>query len=268
MFDNRQSISAKRVLLKKYRKKSNASISKVKKIYENNLEFFRSSVVSIQNKAKIISDKNIDDEIYEKYKVLLRKTDETEIIYKLRLEELFKCIQHNLLDTINKRESYVCDVNKFYSFIEDISKKINEDGIDLNFCVFKNGVNLNLKDVESKREYKQLIACSSKTDFIRRHIIYEMYYNSYRILSLDQGKDFLIGSLEDQVYERFQDVVENLIAIDNDLPINRLNECKNQRNDFAGVTETKYGALIFMTRDSENMKQISWKDEDGIIENE
>lgn len=247
----------------KSNKKSTANISKVKQLYKDDFALFEKKYNSIITKMKIFDSFNVDDKIYEEYKTILRRTKPTEEIYKSRIEELLKTIQFNLLNNINRRKVYICSYEEFLNYVEEVCKNINEDEFEPNYYVFKETNTLDMDQIRPTREYKQLKHCSENEKFISRHIMYGLYYEDFRNTSLERNKTMKINSIENRAFDSYQDVVEKLKIDGKDEPRNRLDGCKKENNSYVKTEETKYGSLIFMTREAEVENQLSWKEDEA-----
>ncbi|WP_167810791.1 hypothetical protein, partial [Listeria monocytogenes] len=113
----------------------------------------------------------VEDKINEKYGQLLFQTKNNPQLYELRLEELFKYIQFDLLDVIGQRKPYLCGLNRFHTYLENVIQRININDVELNYAIFKKDTPLFLEEIKNKREYKQLAFCKDDEKFISKHIM-------------------------------------------------------------------------------------------------
>ncbi|WP_167811210.1 hypothetical protein, partial [Listeria monocytogenes] len=105
--------------------KSTALISKVKEIYKDDFEKFEKDCMYIQENFVKLDKFAVEDKINEKYGQLLFQTKNNPQLYELRLEELFKYIQFDLLDVIGQRKPYLCGLNRFHTYLENVIQRIN-----------------------------------------------------------------------------------------------------------------------------------------------
>lgn len=243
--------------------KATALVSKVKEIYKDDYERFERDCMYIQRNFEKLDGFTVDDEINAKYGRLLLLTKDNTKVYQHRLEELFRCIQFDLLNAIGNRKPYFCDLDKFRTYIEDVIHRINIEDVELNYSVFKANTPFLLEEVRSKREYKQLAFCKDTEKFILKHIMYGLYYQKYRNLSLEANKAPRIENIENRTFESFEDVVDILKEEGRDRPLFRLDKCKNSPNNYLRNDEAKIGALIYMTREEADERQLSWKEEEN-----
>ncbi|EAD3612004.1 hypothetical protein EHJ42_14470, partial [Listeria monocytogenes] len=244
--------------------KSTALISKVKEIYKDDFEKFEKDCMYIQENFVKLDKFAVEDKINEKYGQLLFQTKNNPQLYELRLEELFKYIQFDLLDVIGQRKPYLCGLNRFHTYLENVIQRININDVELNYAIFKKDTPLFLEEIKNKREYKQLAFCKDDEKFISKHIMYGLYYQKYRILSLEADRSQRIVSIENRTFESFEDAVDILKEEGKDKPFFRLDKCKNSSNCYLNNDEAKFGVLIYMTREEEAERQLSWKE----VENE
>lgn len=72
-------------------------------------------------------------------------------------------------------------------------------------------------------------------------------------------KDY--DNLLETTYENYGETVSELKMLKSDFPINRLIEINKKSNSYATNEQIKFGSSIYLTRDAEVDRLISWKDE-------
>nr|WP_296084689.1 hypothetical protein [uncultured Blautia sp.] len=68
-----------------------------------------------------------------------------------------------------------------------------------------------------------------------------------------------IQEIEETTYENFEDAKYKLQISGMDTPMNRLEETKQRSNSYAESEQIRYGAGIYLTREDEIERQISWE---------
>lgn len=243
-------------------KKKTSLMAKLKVIY-NDEDFFKKAYNYILNNYKIIFIDNIDDEIYSVYKKILHWTSSENIVYKLRIKELCKIIQDNVLSSVTNKRPYVCNFEEFNSIINDIIQRITANEYRPNFSLFKRDISIDLqsKNVIDTREYQQLSLCGISQESIKNYLIHQMYYEDYSLKTMSMLKSDKIENIENTAHENFLEVKDDLILNNNDKPERRLYETTKKSNTYAVDDQIRKGVCIHLTgEDIDDEHKISWSD--------
>lgn len=249
--------------------KVDLNISKKGSIY-NTIKDMRLSQDEFINKLElilgciqIINEDDINYQIETLCAVHFRKGAVTDITYSTRIKNLIMEIRNLILDSVSKGSFYELTFKDLMGIIEYITKNCTDEYIEISYHDFCKNCNKNLNDYADLREYKQLVACNNKEDFIHRHLQQSFYYGEYLRQSLEHSNSTVkrIHNLEIRAFEIFQDVREWLQISNDDNPMKRLFNCKKETNSYAINDHIKNGVLIYLTRFEEKNHQISWKDE-------
>ncbi len=247
----------------KSRKKSNALVSRVKKLYSNNFEEFKNDYEKIINKFDFISEKDINEKIFSGFSIHFRKGAVSEIIYILRIKALIKEIMGDILLCIDQGQPFICLYTDMMKKIESITLDISDERYEPDFNTFKKyrRINLNESKIMSSREFLQLKKCNLAERRIEEHLIYQQYYEDIRDRYLLDSRLNTVENIESISYENFCCVKEELQE-EIDTPLKRLNRTKAMSNSYAINDHTKFGSCIYLTKeDIEDLKKISWEDE-------
>lgn len=239
---------------------------KVKKLIGMDYENFVRVYNEIKNKYEFKTLNNIDDTLEQVYGKIFHKPRIYTNTFKLRLDALLSKITTEIMMCVVENKPYVCSYNDFIGFIEDITLAITDKEIYMDFCVFKSLNHINLKDtnIAVSRQYMQLCTCFRFEKKIEEHLIYEQYYNDYKLRSLGNMKKEKIDNIEETTYSHFTDTVEYLINTNNDNPYLRLDGTKLRGNSYTLNEQIYYGSAIHLTKaDTESELLISWKDDDN-----
>lgn len=243
------------------KKKANAIEVRIKKRYSGKFDEFEEAYNDILSKYKFIGDKDINLSIYNTAKRDLRFSEETVALYNDRLTHFMDTIQNNILNAVNKKQSYSFSHKDLIRVFEDLNTGINTENYCPPYYSFKNNldyVTLSNSDIKDLRETKQLLTCDLAPNRMIERLKQLMYYKHFRYLSVENGKQSKPKSIEETSYNNFQSVLED-IQEQNDTPRTRLLETEKRTNSYAQNEETKWGSCIYLT--GENVKnQISWKD--------
>lgn len=252
-------------------KKSSALITKVKEKVIDSYDEFERVYSKIKESHEVINSVDLDNELYDAFKVHLNHGGVTDEIYQCRLEELIRHIQHEILSAAINIKFFECDYNRFKKIIEDITGRIREEHLKFNYTLFRDGNKLNISDSEvvRSREYLQLKACYPDTfglNRIEKHLVRMQYYEHYRYKQLKNLKMLHIKDLENSTYDNYEDVLDELKSnLGIDQPLNRLTKTKEKNKILMNILDSKEiteGICIYLTKSEvEKELQISWEDE-------
>ena len=250
-------------VLKTTTKKS--TIAKVKNRYKKDKDGFIQIYNSIQEKYIFISVDNIDREIDEKCKVLFRKAGVNIVTYYNRIAELLRHMTCEIIEHVNKKESYCICYKEMMVCIEDICSRFTDEHIFPAYSEFKKINRINFSDLQiaKSREYKQLLACEIPQKIIETHLIYGNYYRHICYCYKELNKLSKIRDIEETTYENYEYAKCILQKNGEDTPFQRLSATKELSNSYADSEQVKYGSGIYLTREDEREHQISWEDEDN-----
>lgn len=245
--------------------KKKATISKVKVIYETDKLKFLEIYESIKSKYQFISIDSIDNYIDEKSKIIFKKAGVNRVIYYSRIQEFLKHITCKIMESINAKQPYRISFEEVMTCCEDICCRFTEQYIYPAYSEFKKLNKIDFADLKiaKSREYKQLLACKLPQKLIETNLLYGSYYQSMLYKYLELNKASRINDLEETAFENFENVKFRLQSEGRDTPIQRLNETKAQPNSYADSDQIKYGVGIYLTREEEVERQISWEDEEN-----
>jgi hypothetical protein len=240
-----------------------ALISKVKSTINSDFSKLETAYNSIHSKYQIRPIDNIDDELYNSYRVIFKKSGVLENIYFTRLNELLSSITSRIMDSVMKGKSFSCNHLNFMKLAEEICQNNTNDKLSLNYSNFRNTHSINITDLEisKSRQYKQLLACTDTPRFIEEHLMFEQYYNDFKCRCLENSKIDNIENIEITTCTNFSDVKEFLIQTNEDKPIKRLDSTKQRSNSYSDNEQIRFGSAIHLTKEkTEKSKLISWKD--------
>ncbi|MGG3926525.1 hypothetical protein ABET51_11060 [Metabacillus fastidiosus] len=246
-------------------KNARATISKVKRIYEDKFEEFEKVYNSIQKKYEFISLEDIDQKIIEGCSILFRKAGVNEVVYFLRIKELMQHVTVQVMESINDKKPNICCYDKFITLVEDISNRITETITQPLYADFKklHAVDINDSKVANSREYKQLLACRLPKLLLKQHLGFGAYYESLRYMYMESNRLGKIQNIEETTYENFENAKFSLKNKGLDQPYNRLEETKKLSNAHADNEQIRYGSGVYLTKDGIEDIQISWEDEEN-----
>ncbi len=248
----------------KSNKKENALISKVKEIYKENYNSFKLNYENIKKKYEFKNIDDIDKLIEDAASIHFRK-EANETVFKNRLDEFLKRIRHEILDKVSKKEMYKMSFQHFIKTIEEISNNFTESKIELSYSDFKASTSVDLEDekIVNSREFIQLKACKLPNKYIEKYLLQKIYYTQTQTLYLESTQPGIVENILEITYENFEDSKLELQKKKEDTPFNRLNETKSKTNAYAIKEPIKIGAAIYLTRDKEEERQISWEDDEN-----
>lgn len=242
-------------------KKSNATITKVKKVFQENYSEFEKVYDSICSKFQFVNIENLDLEIEHKAEIYFRKIVNN-IIYKQRLNEFLQYITVRILESIEQKKAFAFSYSQFIGIVEDICSRFTIKITAPCYSEFKRLNKIDLKDsrLSSSREYIQLQQCGLTDGLIKQHLQYGMYYHVTTLKYMENNKIQKIEDIEETTFENFEMIKFALKKNYNDTPFNRLEEIKKQPNSYSENEQIKYGSSIHLTKAGVGEKQISWKD--------
>lgn len=115
--------------------------------------------------------------------------------------------------------------------------------------------------ISNSREYFQLTRCKLPKDLIIDNLCREIFYKNFKYRNLESGKYSIFDNIEEKSYFNFKMIKTKLQIDQNDKPENRFFKFYEQGNNYADSDELKMGSGIYLTREEEVEKQISWEDE-------
>lgn len=245
--------------------KRNALITQVKDIINNNYNLFSQLCQSIKDRYAFKGIDDIDNEIFESYKLIFNHGGVKDVIYKLRIRDLAEKIQYALLSDISQNRSYKCDYTTFKTMIEDVVARIKDDlYIPPDFSDFRRSSRVDIANTEisKSRQYLQLKKCAIPDSLIKEQLIFEEYYNAYKLRCLENLKSNNVENIEHTTHFNFEMTKSNLQANNNDTPNNRLVQTQEKANTYAHNDQIRNGSAIHLTKaDTAADMLISWEDE-------
>lgn len=244
------------------KEKSNEGI--LRDFFSNDVDKFEMYFTRVIEKHDIIKIDNIDKEIYERCELLFKKHGVNITTYNTRVEELLSHITVKIINRIYEKKSYKVSYNEFMKEAENISNRITDKEIDLDYSEFKenNPVDLEGLSITSSRQYKQLLTCEFSNGLVvKDYLTKSMYYKQYRYLNMERNKTRPIDDIEITTHENFELIKDRLKYKKEDTPRKRLERTIEEENSYAKNTQIKHGVCIHLTNDNSGKNQISWKDE-------
>lgn len=240
-------------------------IGKAKDCFNNQKELFIQVYDSIKGKYNFASKKDIDELIKEECDVIFKRAGVKNITYINRVKEMLKHITCQILDKINSKQPYRISYAEMMAYAENVCQRFTDEEINPSYSEFERLNKVDLKDlgVAKSREYKQLVACKLPKSSIKRHLQYRNYYRNMCLDFMEMNKPQVIDDIEETTYSNFEDVKIKLQNDGNDTPLNRLDETKKRSNSYAKSEQIRYGSGIYLTRDDESERKISWEDEEN-----
>lgn len=252
-------------LVRSSNKKASATISKVKKLFQDNLEDFEKIYSLIKGKYEFVSNENLDDKIDAACAGHFRKAGINSVVYYCRIKEMLQHVTVKIMDNINHKKPYLIGYNEFMTLVEEISSRISEQINSPLYADFKklHPIDFNDLKIAESREYKQLLSCGLNRILLEHHLRYGMYYKDLRFRYMETNKLGTIENIEQTTYDNFEGVKFMLQREHKDEPYNRLEETKKSGNSYAVNEQIRYGACIYLTKDEITDIQISWEDEEN-----
>ena len=243
----------------------NALITQVKEIINNNYTLFTQLCKSIKDRYTFKEIDDIDNEILESYKPIFNHGGVKDVIYKLRIRDLAEKIQYALLEDISQNHFYKCDYAMFKTIVEDVVARIKDDlYIPPDFSDFRRNSRVDIADtaISKSRQYIQLKKCAIPDSLIKEQLIFEEYYNAYKLRCLENLKSNNVENIEHTTHFNFEITKSNLQANNNDTPNNRLVHTQEKANTYAQNDQIRNGSAIHLTKaDTAADMLISWEDE-------
>ncbi len=245
--------------------KEKATISKVKNKYINDADGFVKIYNSIQRKYSFIAENDVDKRIEEKCEVLFKKAGVNPVTYYNRIKELLTYITVEVINHINEKETYQICYNKMMAKAEEICNRITDQIFLPAYSDFKKVNNIDLDDLQvaKSREYKQLSACGISGNLIVTQLLHRSYYQYISYCYKELNKLTKISDIEETTYENYERVKCKLQYEGKDTPFNRFFGTQEQSNSYADCEQIKNGSSIYLTREGELERQISWEDKDN-----
>lgn len=243
----------------------NALITQVKDIINNDQVLFTQLCERIKEKYSFKEIDDIDNEIFESYKPIFNHGGVKEVIYKFRIRKLVEKIQNDLLNDISQNHSYKCDYVMFKTIVEDIIVRIQDElYMPPDYSDFRRNSRVDIADtaISQSRQYLQLKKCKLPDIVVKEQLIFEEYYNTYKLRCLENLKSYNVENIERTTYFNFEMIKSNLQANGNDTPNNRLFQTQGQENTYAQNDQIRNGSAIHLTKaDTAADMLISWEDE-------
>ncbi len=238
----------------------------IKNMYQDNFEDFKSIYDNILQNYEFIGNKDIDELIYEQAKHEFRYLSTNSALYSGRLEHYMNTIQNNIMNAIDKKEPYILSYEGLIKIYEDLNTSINDDSYYPPYYSYKQNldfVTLSHSNIKNLRETKQLLACNLSEYNTLERLKQLKYYQHFRYLSMENGKESKPKSIEQVSFNNFNNVLEEIKDTDRDTPKNRLLETEKRNNSYAqNSDEIRCGSCIYLTGDNVQ-NQISWEDENN-----
>lgn len=108
------------------KKSEKATITKIKKEYENDKYRFLNVYERVKNKYTFMAVDSIDEEISEKCKVLFKKAGVNRITYCNRIQELLRHITFKIMQSVNEKKPYIVSYEEMISYSEDICTRFTD----------------------------------------------------------------------------------------------------------------------------------------------
>lgn len=243
-------------------KKESALITKVKNIYKKDKKLFLQDCNNIKDKYCFEDIEDIDQEISEQYEIIFKKAAVSNNTYERRISQLFQIIIDEILQQVNNGQPYALEYQHFMKLAEEVCRDVTDDRFLPDYASFKNTQwQFNQLKIAKTREYKQLKKCNINQILIDDYLCREQFYKNYKYNELESGRESKINGIEEESYINFLTKKAELQSNQNDTPANRLFGFYNQPNSHIKSSELKVGSGVYLTRDKETKRQISWEDE-------
>lgn len=244
-------------------KKRNATISKVKEIFQKQENSENKKIIeNVINKHKFHAI-DIDDELDKNFMNIFFKTANS-VVYYQRLEEFVSQISNKIFKSVLLSKPFILTYDNFIKIVNDINQNFTVNISLPSYIDFRNinPIDLSTIEIANSREYKQLLHCDVSENTIRRHLLHEQYYRKVRNNYIDACLNSKCENIEVTAYENFEVVKEDLQDRNEDIPKNRLKETTNASNSYAESNQIREGVCIYLTsKNIDKNIQISWKDE-------
>lgn len=241
-------------------KKANSLEGQVKKIISDDYERINSLVESIKAKIEIENIGEIDKRVFASFERIFHRRGVTDYIFSIRIDQFIQYICSQIFKEIDRGNSYQIDYSRFMTLVEEITTRITDDEIDLDYYSFKenhkNETEINL--ISSTREYKQLKKCEINEGLLKTFFLKRSYYQHYRYLHMEMNLYSPIDNIEETSFENYELSVSELQNENKDKPFNRLMATIKKNNSYAKNDQIKDGACIHLTGDKEKDRLITW----------
>lgn len=205
---------------------------------------------------------NIDKLIDAKFTDIFHKVY-SQVVYNQRVEEMCSHITCQIIKNARRRLTYSLDYKSFIDMVEDIARRFTKERSEPSYVDFKQTNKIDLEDLKivTSREFIQLQYCDLTEGELKKHLIHKLYFENALRNSLETGLYRDYENLLETTYENYQETITELNRKKNDFPIERLIEINKKSNSYATNEQIKFGSSIYLTRDAEVDRLISWKDE-------
>ena len=261
---SKDALSLYDAVVKYDKKNANATIFKVKSLFEADFDSFKITYENIKNKFEFIDLNNIDVEIEQKASIHFRKVANI-VVFGQRMQEFLQHITIMIMNAVSEKKPYILTYQEFMSLVEDISTRFTSEITLPCYSEFKkiNKIDLQESKIANSREFLQLQSCKLPEHLIKQHLLYEMYYNETALKYMENNKLQKVADIEEKTFENFEEVKFDLGQKCMDTPYDRLKETKEKPNSYTANEQIKYGSAICLTKEDIGENQISWKDEDN-----
>lgn len=248
-----------------------ALVSQVKKCYEHNQEAFIQDYNEIFEKMNVCFLQDIEKLIAANLESVFHANaaDVGENYFSKRVEELFTRICSRIMESALKRIPYICTHGEYMQLCEEICKSISNISYSPDYESFKRVFAENDLSaiLANTREFRQLNYCGLDSSKVREHLRWGQYYQNIRHHFLADAKKEIIQKTENIAFQNHEDVVFELRAECKDKPSLRLIKTRDKPISTMCDEFSRWGTYIYLTKDNID-NQISWKDEDEVIDEE
>ena len=244
-------------------KKRNATISKVKEIFQKQESSENKKIIENVIKKHKFHAIDIDDELDKNFMNIFFKTANS-VVYYQRLEEFVSQISNKIYKSLLLSKPFILTYDNFIKIVNDINQNFTVNVSLPSYIDFRNinPIDLSTTEIANSREYKQLLHCDVSENTIRRHLLHEQYYRKVRNNYIDACLNSKCENIEITAYENFEGIKEDLQDRKEDIPKNRLKETTTALNCYAESNQIRVGVCIYLTSNNIDKNiQISWKDE-------
>jgi len=236
-------------------------IWEVKEALNGEKQLYETKINQVIEKYKF-NEIDIDVEIIRAGNKLFVRQYDKDFLFMTRLKRFSQEITSRVLESVDKREAFKIEFKDTRTIVEQVCNDIKEDEYQPYITDWKaRNYQDRMTDIVQMREYIQLSHCKLKEDRILKHLNYMDNYKDARYDYITLNDKKIIEGIENLSYDNYEDVREDLLDEVSDTPGKRLSKTKNKTNSFAVNEVIKYGSLIFLTKEDEIEKQISWKDD-------
>lgn len=250
-------------------KGSTALITRVKRLYQYDFAKFESDYNAICDKVKVEFLDEINNLINKQLESPFHATAHQikDTYFESRVNELVTRICARIIESAGKRIPYVCVPAEYMQLCEEVCNNISPANYSPDYEAFSQlyASGELTEEIVKSREYRQLCHCNLQTTSVLEHLRWEQYYQNIRQHYLADAKKETISKIEGVAHQNHTDVVLELQLDDKDIPLRRLIKTKDRKISDLSDEYSRWGTYIFLTQDG-LPKQISWKDEDGDID--